>query len=657
MRKLRIFAVFFIFAAGATSCKKDNVKDDELIVDPVEGVTSLNETFSGLALNAKAASYNGWSELNVKGGISWKGAAKGDNKYVEISATGGANDADCEAWLLTPALDLANAPDKKLSFKTQYAYWRENTSLEVYLLAKHSTDNAVKLAIGEAPDYVRIAKQEDAADKWIESGSIDLSSHASLGVVYVAFRYAAKGGADKSTTFRIDDVTLGVDGGSSGGDETGVPSLSEDFESFVDGRGASYMSKQPDSKGWIGVNVQGGKDKLEPDVREFNNNKYVQFSAHRGSITAAETQEFWLISPSLDLDKATSKNVSFDVSAGYYSKGTIFEVYILNGSNPGTASKEKLAWNEPQTIPVNGYSGFASSGSIDLSAYSGVQRIGFYYKGTSGSGNSTTYQMDNFLFGVDATATPVLRFTSAASLAAIVGDVFSHTFTLEEKNLKDSTVISCSGLPDWISFNEKTITGTPPDTASSCLVTVTATNGSITATQELIITVAKKPSPSSNLVVNGSFEDFGGALPVGWSYGAQTDSSSIFKETSSAQEGRFAVKIVASNDGTRALKQVIPGIASGTTYTVSFWYKNNTGGSSDNSGVRIWASFLDGNSKPIKDASADKILHPNTLKPTTEWTLYTVDVMAPDKAVGFNFELRATRGTEGVFDNCSLVAK
>jgi hypothetical protein len=181
-------------------------------------------------------------------------------------------------------------------------------------------------------------------------------------------------------------------------DPNPVTSLVENFESFTSGTGSSYFSTQSDNKGWKGVGVQGT---LQPDVRVYNNNKYVQFSAHRSSITTDVVQEFWLVSPRLDLTNATNKVLSFDMVGGYFNASTIFEVYVLDSDDPATANKTKLeGWKIPTSADLSGsYTPFISSGSIDLSGHTGVKRIGFYYKGNSGSGNSTTYQLDNFKFG------------------------------------------------------------------------------------------------------------------------------------------------------------------------------------------------------------------------------------------------------------------
>lgn len=178
-------------------------------------------------------------------------------------------------------------------------------------------------------------------------------------------------------------------------------SLTENFESFTHGTGAAYFSTQANSKGWKGVKIQGT---LEGDVRQFSNNKYVQFSAHRSSgVTAGTVQEFWVVSPRLDLTNATNKMLSFETAGAFFNATTEFEVYVLDSDNPATANKVKLeGWRKALATDLAAgqtYTPFISSGNIDLSAQTGIKRIGFYYKGTSGSGNSATYQLDNFKFG------------------------------------------------------------------------------------------------------------------------------------------------------------------------------------------------------------------------------------------------------------------
>jgi len=186
-----------------------------------------------------------------------------------------------------------------------------------------------------------------------------------------------------------------------------VSALAEDFQSFRSGSSNVFMGDQTDSRGWRGVNVQGS---LEADVRSSDGNIFVHFSAHRTSgVNVGDLQEFWLISPRLDLNAATAKTLSFEMRNGHHNANSVFSVYVLDADDTdGTGTRTELTgWTRPpvNTGSITGATAWTPSGQIDLSAHSGVVRIGFFYSGTSGSGNSSTYQLDNFVFG-DAQIAP-----------------------------------------------------------------------------------------------------------------------------------------------------------------------------------------------------------------------------------------------------------
>ncbi|MDR0436784.1 MAG: BACON domain-containing protein [Bacteroidales bacterium] len=319
-----------------------------------------------------------------------------------------------------------------------------------------------------------------------------------------------------------------------------VPALAEDFESFIAGNSDVYMSAQTNGRGWIGARVQGT---LEPDVREFQGNKFVHFSAHRNSITNPITQEFWLISPRLDLDAATLKTLSFDVAAGYYNANTVFEVYILDSENPATANKTKLTYQEIADIPANAYSDWASSGSIDLSAFSGIKRIGFYYRGTSGSGNSTTYRIDNFVFGNAGISTLTVNPTSLSFVASTEQKTVAVT---------SNTTWTASSSADWC-----TVTPTSGDGNGTLTVTVTENTGS---TRHASITVA-----TTNGAVSRTITVSQGGVTSGSSV-ATFDFTSVMAGTS-----------IAATSGTGTINRSTKGSNGDISVTPS----NNT----------IWGSF------------------------------------------------------------------
>ena len=166
----------------------------------------------------------------------------------------------------------------------------------------------------------------------------------------------------------------------------GVTTLNENFE------GQAIPSD------WINLQVQGDKAWYTPS---FDNNYYAAMTGYRGTAPF----ESWLITPALDIKKAENKILTFRTQVnGYGSTTTKFEVYVLSTSDPTTATKVKL--NPTLATPVaSGYSSWAESGAIDLSAYDGTYYIGFLYSATSDA-NYATWCLDDVKFNVDGGSGP-----------------------------------------------------------------------------------------------------------------------------------------------------------------------------------------------------------------------------------------------------------
>lgn len=162
-------------------------------------VTSLNETFSAGSENGTAA-INGWSGYSVVGDRNWIIKTFSGNNYAQATAYNGTA-ADYEYWLVSPGLNLDEATQKLFSFETAQSFWSSTSSLEVYIMSTNNVNTAQKELITP-----RIALESDTANSWIQSGSVDLS--AKSGIVYIGFRYRAKGGSS-STTYRIDNFKFG----------------------------------------------------------------------------------------------------------------------------------------------------------------------------------------------------------------------------------------------------------------------------------------------------------------------------------------------------------------------------------------------------------------------------------------------------------------
>lgn len=186
-------------------------------------------------------------------------------------------------------------------------------------------------------------------------------------------KYNTMPGIKNTTQFKI--ITPGT-GGNKPGSDTGTTGLNETFES-----GTTIPA------GWKNVIVSGDKDWY---VRNFSNNNYATVSGYKGTAPF----DTWLISPAVDLSKVDSKTLSFTSQVnGYGSTTSKIEVYVLSSPDVATATKTLLPANFP-VAPASGYSAWANSGALNLSAFSGTVYIGFRYTATQDA-NYATWCIDN----------------------------------------------------------------------------------------------------------------------------------------------------------------------------------------------------------------------------------------------------------------------
>ena len=212
---------------------------------------------------------------------------------------------------------------------------------------------------------------------WVESGEVSLANFT--GNVSIAFKY--KGSDTESTSIQLDDVVVSANGGGGGGNE-GVTSLDEDFSSLADYDPVSNI------EGWGSFMITGSREWI---AKSYNDNVYMQATSYNSN----EENEMWITTPKIDLDGMTNPKFSFDNAVAYWTHDG-FEVYIstdFDGSNIESATWTKLDC----TIAGEGNANYEwiSSGTIDLSGYSGQAYIGFKYTGDGNSGLTASYQIDN----------------------------------------------------------------------------------------------------------------------------------------------------------------------------------------------------------------------------------------------------------------------
>ena len=147
------------------------------------------------------------------------------------------------------------------------------------------------------------------------------------------------------------------------------------------------------------------------------------------------------------------------------------------------------------------------------------------------------------------------------------------------------------------------------------------------------------------LMTNGNFEN--------WPSTGSDFSlfENVNQESTIIHGGTNSAKIVAT--ATSKIQQNITGIIAGNSYTISLWYKVESG---DNSNARIWAYWLSG-SDPLPD-NANELRGPNNSyfdNNGNAWTQYSVTLTAPTGADGFRFETRTYTGATVYWDDLSFI--
>ena len=148
--------------------------------------------------------------------------------------------------------------------------------------------------------------------------------------------------------------------------------------------------------GWTEVVISGDKKWYHA---EYNGDGYAAMTGYNGKEPPFDT---WYITPPLDIKNAAGKVLSFNTETrSYGSTKTVFEVYLLNSTNPATATvREKLNPTLAKAPNSTGtWSAWTPSGDVDLSQWAdGVYYIAFHYMAEADS-EYDTWGIDNVMFG------------------------------------------------------------------------------------------------------------------------------------------------------------------------------------------------------------------------------------------------------------------
>lgn len=149
--------------------------------------------------------------------------------------------------------------------------------------------------------------------------------------------------------------------------------------------------------GWGNEVVSGTIDWY---MKSFSGNRYATVSAYKGTADGGP-YESWLISPEIVIPEDCEAFMSFRTQGAYGAEGSVMNVYALDSANPATATANELTEaricvpNPDGMSPV--YCDWVESGETSLGKGARTLYVGFrYYSPKGGSGNSSTYCVDNF---------------------------------------------------------------------------------------------------------------------------------------------------------------------------------------------------------------------------------------------------------------------
>ncbi len=163
------------------------------------GGGDIDESFTSIA-DEDDIVLPGWANIAVKGTRLWRGQEFSGNHYAQATSFGDTN-AEMEAWLITPAIDLTTP--KKLTFESAKAFHVQD-GLTVWVSSNFNGSDVEGASWTQLNPTLATAATAD--HEFIPSGTIDLSGFS--GPVRIGFRYIGSGPGGQTSSFRIDNVKV-----------------------------------------------------------------------------------------------------------------------------------------------------------------------------------------------------------------------------------------------------------------------------------------------------------------------------------------------------------------------------------------------------------------------------------------------------------------
>jgi len=302
----------------------------------------------------------GWTTQNVVGSDKWHAYSFSGDKFARITNFSNSTNNACDAWLISPQVDLSSFTNPALTFRTAANY--SGPDLEIYISKTYDGTSLPQL--GQWTELA--APLSTGTWTWVPSGEVDLKQFAN-DKVYIAFRY--QGTTSSGKTWEVDDIKIIKGNGSSSGETI-----------FSDGFDANLNK-------WNAFSVKG----TQVWVHEPNFGNPKGCAKMSGYATVSNENEDWLISPAINLIGATDAILTFESAKNY--TGNVMELYYSDQYS-GSGDPTAVSWTKASPALSTGTFTWTPSGNMSLNSYLG-KTVYFAFKYTSTSTASSTWELDN----------------------------------------------------------------------------------------------------------------------------------------------------------------------------------------------------------------------------------------------------------------------
>lgn len=190
MKKILTIALCAVVALASCSKSDDNNNEQPKL----KGALTLSESFT--AKQGTSAERNGWTIQKVTGDLNWTINLAEQGTYAQATAYKAAA-GSYETWLVSPALNVRDAKEKKVEFDLMYSFFNADSKLEVYAM----TDSLVAKSTSTKID-LKIPAGTETRYGWYHQ-TVDLTPYISKGYIYIGFKYT---GSDVSnSTYCVDN--------------------------------------------------------------------------------------------------------------------------------------------------------------------------------------------------------------------------------------------------------------------------------------------------------------------------------------------------------------------------------------------------------------------------------------------------------------------